>query len=1020
MNENQLSQPDLVGRDPELAKLKQALVDAIAGKGSTVFIAGEAGIGKTRLVSELINDAEKKGAQIIRGWCLAESLEPLMPVKLALREAGLFHLISGDPPPLLLSAYLMNDAGLLIAKAEREELGLDPYIFSSMLKAVGSFVQDSMRMMDNVERTGGLNSLGYKEYKILIEELNGLYLACVTKGALSEMLVNDMKSLLKEFLTKFSEVLNAWNGEISKVKDIETAVSIWMICGKYNGKFLVDDPKLKQENLFDNVLMGLQRASKEKPLILFIDDLQWADPTTLNLLHYLSRNTRKDKLLILGTYRPEDIMLGFDGKAHQLETAMQKMNREDLFILLDLKRLDKTDTESLVNNVLAISHFEPAFFEKIHKETEGTPFFVLEVIKLLAEESVITRDNAGAWTLMKDLDKLDLPSKVYDVIKRRLDRLMKEHRKVLECSSVVGEEFHSEVVGKVMGQNKLQLLENLSEIEKTHKLLHYFKDKYKFDHSKIREVLYNSVGEELRREYHRLIADTIAEIHKDNPNQIVNELAYHYFEARDVKAGKFLLKAGDSAGEKSANEEALRFYRNALEFFVDEEKVNVLEKLGDIQVRMGKYDNAIENFLRASKSTANKETKVRMLRKAGDSHEKKGEYDNAIEVLSEAKSLAEAGTIEYGRVMGCEGNTYWKKGNYDNALHCFLEAVMTSEKVGADKKDIGNALRAVGIFHSSKGELVHALQYYEKSLSVMDEIEDQYGIAAALNNIGSVHYERGELDRALEFYRRGYDIFEKIGDKQGIAGTLNNIGSAHSEKGEPERALEFYGRSLKIREKIGDRWGFAMLLNNIGSVHFESGELDRALEFYEHSLKIREKIESRQGVALSLNNIGEVYLYKGELGKALELYEHSLEISLEIGEKRLYIHNLCGLAEVKLGKGDAQAALEHAKESAEVAAEIGAKPEEGLSHRVLGMIYREMKKWDIASDEFTKARAILEEVGDKVRLSRVFYEYALLSKFEGAPTQAKEHLFKALTEFERMGMKLWADKCRKALEELEQ
>ena len=114
MAESLLQQPELTGREHELSKLKKTLDNAINGKGSTTFIAGEAGIGKTRLVSELKKYCQEKDVNTIKGWCLAESLEPLMPIRSALRETGLYHLVSGDSPPLVVSAYLINEANHII------------------------------------------------------------------------------------------------------------------------------------------------------------------------------------------------------------------------------------------------------------------------------------------------------------------------------------------------------------------------------------------------------------------------------------------------------------------------------------------------------------------------------------------------------------------------------------------------------------------------------------------------------------------------------------------------------------------------------------------------------------------------------------------------------------------------------------------------------------------------------------------------------------------------------------------
>jgi tetratricopeptide (TPR) repeat protein len=979
MEELALQQPELVGREEELNKLRQSLDNAIEGKGSTVFIAGEAGIGKTRLVSELIKYAESRGAQVIRGWCLAESLEPLMPIKTALREAGLFHLISGEPPPLLVSAYLMNEAGLLIAKSESEDLGFDPDIFSSMLKAVGAFVKDTMQMIDHVERTGGLNILGFKDFKILIEECDGLYLASVTKGSVSEFLINDMRDVLSEVHKGYGIVLTDWNGDLDKTEGVESIVSKLVTSGKYSGRYLVDDPKIRQENLLDNVLLGIHRLSAERPVLLFLDDIQWANPSTLVLLQYLSRNTRNHRVSIVGAYRPEDILQSWDGKTHQLESVMQNMSREDLLDKIELKRLDVADTEKIIVSTLNKVQLDKSFFDKVYGETEGTPFFVLELVKLLVEDGTIAQDEGGAWNLVTELEQIDIPSKVYDVIKRRLDRLIKKQRKILECASVVGEEFRSDVVGKTMRMDRMQLLETLSEIEKAHRLIHSIQKRYKFDHAKIREVLYNGIIDEMKEEYHRIIADTIAELHKDDVDEVLSELAYHYYKAKDDRAGEYLLKAGDKAEEKYANLEAMRFYRNAIELLKDDATAEILEKLGDVQALIGEFDNAIENFDKAGNSAKDNEARARMLRKISDVHLKKGEYDKALSISDRAKALIKDEKIaELGRLCVGDGNAHWRMGEYDSAMALFLEAMNKFERFGAEEKDLGKALLSIGNIHVSRGEYEPALQYYEKSLGKMEKIDDLYGMGAANNNIGNVYYHTGELDRALEFYERGLTMMEKIGNKYGIAHSLGNIGIIYQDKGELDKALEFHKRSL-IREIIGDK----------------------------------------QGIASSYSNIGDVMRDMGDLDKALDFHERSLKICMEIGEKRLAVHNYCALTELRLGLEDTEIALKQAEKAVDVSLEIDAKPEEGMSHRVVGMVYREKGEWDKAAEAFERSMEILG-ASRRDELARTYYEYGLLWKKKGEPSKARKNLGEALSEFTRMGMKLWIENCGKALEELDE
>ncbi|MEW5936597.1 MAG: tetratricopeptide repeat protein [Candidatus Thermoplasmatota archaeon] len=875
-----ISQPQLIGRDSELAALKARLNNALQSRGSTIFISGEAGIGKTRLVSELIKNAEANGAQIIRGWCLAESLEPLFPFKTAFREVGMHHLIAGAPPPKVISAYLMNEAGILAAKAEREESGLDPDIFTSMMKAVGDFVHDSLSMMGKGGR--GINIIGYDRYQILLQSRGNVSLTCVIEGTQSEFLVDDMRRVLETV----GDRLDGWSGEISEVADLAPKVS-WLIgSGKYDGRFLVDDPKLKQENLFDNVLLGMQRASIERPIVLFLDDLQWADPTTLSLLHYLSRNTRKNRVLILGTYRPEDIMQSWDGRTHQLETAMQNMGREDLLERIELKRLSRSNTEALVNSSLGRADFGSAFYERVHKDTEGTPFFVLEVVKLLAEEGSIAQNDEGAWHLMKQIEKLDIPSKVYDVVKRRLDRLMKEQRRILDYASVVGEEFQSEIVGKAMGINRIHLLENLSEIEKTHRLIHSFQKKYRFDHAKIREVLYNGIIDELKQEYHRLIADTIAALHKDSLDEVISALAHHYYEAGDERAGEYLVKAGDKAKDGYANEEAIRLYQQALETIRGEEKLHVLEKLADVQALSGEYDKAIANLESAKGLADDNETKARTLRKTGDAYEKKGDFDKSLEVLAEAKELiGEGRTAEYGRICFSKGYPYWKKGELDKAMSLFQTALKTFEETGAEQKDIGNALRAMGNIHLSKGEYDDALQYYEKSMAVMEKVDDKYGIAAALNNIGIVHLYRGELEKALEYYGRSLEMFEKIGDKRGIVHSLCGLAETHLEMGKDQTALENAEKAVGIAVEIGAKSEEGMSRRVLGMVYREMKDWDKAEEEFSKARTILEDLGNKNELARLFYEYGLLFKAKGEPTKACEYLEKSLAEFERMGMK---------------------------------------------------------------------------------------------------------------------------------------
>ncbi len=1011
--ENCFRQPDMEGRAEQLSILKERFDKACQGQGSTVLIAGEAGLGKTRLVLELLDHVKAKDFRLINGSCLSENLEPLMPFREALRKAGLYDLISEQPPPRVIATYLIRSDGVLVFKSERQESKLDGDIFAGMLKMVGDFVRDSLSMMGKEDR--GLNVIGYGRYTILIETLGNASLACVIEGVQNEFLVNDMRRTLKEIEGR----LDGWKGHMSKIGDLEQKVSWFISSNKYDGEFLVDNPKLKQENLFDNILMGIHRATTEQPLILFLDDIQWADPTTLNLMHYLARNTRDYRFLIIGTYRPEDIIDSPDGRPHHLELTIQNMNRENILKKIKLTRLGPDDISKIISSFLGKTNFERELLDVVCKETDGNPFFILELIKLLVEEGHINKID-DKWILDTNIDKINMPSKIYDVIKRRLNRLREDQREILECASVEGEEFRSEILCRVLKIDRLKLLKNLNKMENKHNIIHSMQKKYRFDHRKIMEALYMGLSDELKQEYHRQIGDSITDLYGDDYGEMINELAHHYYQAKDPRAVKYLIKTGDDAKSRFANSEASLSYHRALDMLDDPgDSVNILEKLGEVQRLMGEYDKAIQNFEEALEETDDLKIKARNRRKIAETYLKKGDFDMSLKILDETKRLVKSEHIsEEGRRMVVEGEAHLEKGDFNKAMPLFSEAVKRFKKFGAEK-DMGKALRAVGSIHLRKGDYDRALENYRKSLTAMENVGDKRGISAVLNNIGLVYWYLDEHDLVLEYYNRGLDLDEMIGNIWGVAISLNNIGNVHFYKGELEMALDYYQRCLEINQKIGDKKGISHSLNNLGLVFFHKGEIDKSLELFKEGLKTCEKIEYKPGTADSLLNIGGIYHHMGELDKALEIYKRGLEICDSIGDKWLAIHSHLRLSELHLKLDHLEIAFDEANKGSEIALDIGTKQETAMAYRVLGMVHRERKEWNKAKDSFSKGKKITKEIEDKKELARILYEYAYMFNKKGELKRSINYFKRAKLIFEECGSKLWLDKCIDAINLLE-
>ena len=357
-----------------------------------------------------------------------------------------------------------------------------------------------------------------------------------------------------------------------------------------------------------NLLVAI---SEKQPLLLFIDDLHLADTPSLSLLYYLARDVQNSKILIVGAYRSKEVSRALLG-------IMQMMSRNDLFQEIALKRLSQINYFDFILSMLGVDLGD--LVKLIYKETEGNPFFAIETLRLLIQQNVLIKEDAH-WKLSKNINEVEIPRKVYDVVVRRINALKDEERDILDCASVVGEEFSFGVVENVSGLGRIELLKSLNNIERKYSLIHSFEDKCRFDHSKIREVLYNEIALKLRKEYHSMIAKYMEEANKDRLEEVVNELAYHYYRSGNAQKGvPYLLKAGEDAREKWAAYEAVRFYSQALEMMGDDERwsderTKTLEALGDVCALTGQHEKANKCFEEGIASAKDDVAKDRMRRK---------------------------------------------------------------------------------------------------------------------------------------------------------------------------------------------------------------------------------------------------------------------------------------------------------------------------------------------------------------------------------------------------------------------
>lgn len=971
-------EPEMVGREEDLEELQAYVEMASDGFGSTVLLSGEAGIGKTRLIEEVKDYAQSKGFQVLSGYSLYESLTPYMPFMDVLRSGGLDNLFA-EQSPMIEGVYLVTKTGLLIQEIIREETELDPDLFASMLTTVGDFVRDTLSQLRGEETLDSLNKLGYGDYTILIESGESTYLAAIITGEENEFLINDMRDSLIIVDRKYGKVLDRWDGDEEKVKGIGGILSPLISSGKYDGVYHGrDDPRSRRNLLFENVSLGLQRQAQMRPTLLCLEDLQWADPSSLALMHYVARNTRKHKLLILGTYRPEDILVK-EGEYHPLVDTMQLMGREELFKKLDVGRLPEESMTEFLSSMLGKVGLGEEFQLRIYEETKGNPLYIIELTKLLIDEGILEKFDE-IWVLTKGWEEVNIPSRICDVIVRRLNRVETGDRRVLDYASVVGDVFASDTLSSALKLEKVHLLERLRVLEKSHGLVHSQDGAFKFDHAKVREVLYSEIPHELRMEYHAIVADSIEMVNSANLDEVIGDLAFHYYHCKNKeKATTYLVRAARKAMEEYSNDEAIRFFTEAqgVEDDTDKRK-DILEELGSVYELIGDLNGALKTYNDALELARDPRARAAILTGIGGIHEHQGQYDSAIGTYIEALDLV--------RGEGCREEAY--------------------------------AIAGIGIVHWSLGEYDKALEYYTNSLEIMRAIGDKRGIADSLNNLGNLHVQRGDYRQALDNYQENMEIRENTGDLRGAAHALSNIGAIHLHKSEFDDALEKFEDTLRILDRIGDQLGIAYSLNNIGVIHETRSEYEEALENYRKSLELVEKIGDQQVVASTLHNIGLIYKYTGKYDEALEQYKKSLEICEKIGFQVGLAFNYCGIAEVHFMKNELEKAMDFCSRGLAQSEEIGVKEYISDSKRILGMIFRETSKWEEAAENFRESVDICKEIGREKELGKSYYEFGLMWARKGDAQNARANLDNAIEIFQKLELGRELQSAREALGDL--
>ncbi|MCZ6635925.1 MAG: protein kinase [bacterium] len=657
-----------------------------------------------------------------------------------------------------------------------------------------------------------------------------------------------------------------------------------------------------KERLFEAVMQVLLFLSRTGPVVLFLDDLQWADSGSLQMLHYLARSAREHRLLILGTYRTEDLLPDADGVSHPLVDTMQRMSREAVFERITLEGLGAGDMRQMVRAIFPRSRFSGDFMGSLYRETGGNPFFVIEVLQLLRDEEVIF-ERRGVWREKREITHGDLPDRVYDVVARRIERLAEDQRELLQGAAVAGEYFTAEALSSIMEEGRVGVLKSLNRLERAHRLVRSVGEAYAFTHAKIREVLYEEITPGLRREYHLAYGTYLQK--EETGKKHTSDLAMHFFQGHAFdKALPYLVQAAERAEYLFAFREARDYYRWALEAM---------------------SESGIE---------ANRPT---VLYKLGHTYDRLGDSSAALSHLEEAEKLAGQGRNDRmsARIQQQIGALHFRGGDFDLATERYRKSIENYRKAG-DQAALGEVLVQAANIPFEQGNWSRVQSYYSRALRIARQAKAQRQIATILMNSGIMAAIRGEPDRALEYFKQSRPIYETLKDWSHLAKLWINEGKLRADQGVWDQAQAAYEKGLAIVTKTHNIFQEAECHLNLAEVFLATSDLRESKRACLKALEIFQKVNDQLWMADVFKTLGQVAKVERKWDEARSFFKKSIEVYDTL--KNPYYAGSAHLEFARMLKeeGDLEAAAEEADRSMTFFLEVDARDDAKIAEDLKG------------------------------------------------------------------------------------
>ncbi len=659
----------------------------------------------------------------------------------------------------------------------------------------------------------------------------------------------------------------------------------------------------EREVMFTKIMDLIKRLSDEQPLLLFFDDLQWIDESSSQLLHFLVRNIIDQRVIIMGAYRPEELKT--HGERKPLEILLERTQDEGIVEIMEIDRLGFQPVTEMIRNKLQVSDLPESFLLTIYKETEGNPYYLVEILDSMVEEGVID-PYSYQWNPEQDLRDISIPSSIKDITSRRIERLDDTEKKVLMYAAVIGTEFNFEVLEKAIDMEVLQLLDTCEELE-NHRMISEKEDGdeeiYRFNHLQLRNTIYENMGKTRKRILNKQIGEAIEDYYDELEDHYYS-LSRFFYEGKSYdKAYQYSMKAAEKALNTFAIETAIRYYNTALESLEkskdiddkDEKKKSILTQIGKLAYEISatkEAQDALHSLLDLSEELGDQKKKADAHRWIAHTQKDSGEFDVAQDNFKKALEIQKEIGDDKGAADSTRGLGYifWREGRFEKAIELYHDVIEKAKDLD-EKHTLALTYIDIGNIYAQRGQNTKAIEYYERSISPLKEQNGYKNLSRAYNNMGDQYMKMGEWDNAIEHFQKTIETANKIGDKRYIGWGYFNGGEALARNGNLEKAAEYVDRAEKVMKPVREIIGLSSIYRVRSIINRMKGNYQEALSALDTSWDYLEDLDVPFAKAENKYELGRIYMEMDEIDKARKNFEHAKNIFKDLGASQ-YINKI--------------------------------------------------------------------------------------------------------------------------------